>query len=535
MSSRVPKTSYDLISYPSYAYSQTHPDHLATLAILSGLSPPPVDRCRVLELGCGKGGNIIPIAYGLPGSEFVGVDLSGDSIAEGKSAIRELGLANVDLHHMDIMDVGEGMGRFDYIIVHGIYSWVPSEVQHKILDVCKQQLSPDGVAFVSYNAYPGWHMYNIVRDVMIYHNRRSTEPEARIKRAREFLEFLSEANPAEDTPYGFLLNILHDLLGRMDDGYVQHDFMEDLNQPQYFYQFVEQARAHGLQYLANAEFNSPLDLPDGILETIDSLSEDPVELEQYLDFMTNRTFRQTLLCHESLEVKRSLGPESVSRLLVASNVQPVNEGLDVLSSEEDEFVDAAGTRLATAHPLTKAALVYLANAWPKPVAFDALTAEARRTLEEASSESRSEADWASESAWEEAKKIFARNVLIANSQSSDLIAFHTHAPGLVSEVSDSPRASLTARYQAKADLPITNLFHFAIKMNEAPRHLMAYLDGNHDRAALMKVMEDFLARGLIEVTLDDAPVLDVELARPYLEQALDDQLAQMASAALLVG
>ena len=529
MSNREPKTSYDLIPYPSYAYSQTHPDHLATLAILSGLSPPPVDRCRVLELGCGKGGNIIPIAYGLPESEFVGVDLSGDSIAEGKGVIRELGLANVELHHMDIMDVGESLGRFDYIIVHGIYSWVPTEVRHKILDICRQHLSPNGVAFVSYNAYPGWHMYNIVRDVMIYHNRRSTEPEARIRRAREFLEYMSEANPAEDTPYGFLLNILHDLLGRMDDGYVQHDFMEELNQPQYFYEFVEQARAHGLQYLANAEFNSPSDLPDGILETIDSLAEDPVELEQYMDFMTNRTFRQTLLCHEGVEVRRDLEPESVSRLLIASNVQPVNQDLDVLSSEEDEFVDAGGTRLATAHPLTKAALVRLADAWPTPVAFDALTAEARRTLEEAASEPMSEADWDRE------KKVFARNMLIANSQSSDLIAFHTHAPDLVSEVSDRPRASLTARYQAKADLPITNLFHFAIKMNEAPRHLLAFLDGDHDRAALMKVMEDFLARGLIEVTLDDAPVADVELARPYLEQALDYQLAQMASAALLVG
>ncbi|MCH9011407.1 MAG: hypothetical protein IIC21_12355 [Chloroflexi bacterium] len=141
----------------------------------------------------------------------------------------------------------------------------------------------------------------------------------------------------------------------------------------------------------------------------------------------------------------------------------------------------------------------------------------------------------SEADWDREKKVFARNMLIANSQSSDLIAFHTHAPDLVSEVSDRPRASLTARYQAKADLPITNLFHFAIKMNEAPRHLLAFLDGDHDRAALMKVMEDFLARGLIEVTLDDEPVADVEVARPYLEQALDYQLAQMASAALLVG
>ena len=229
------------------------------------------------------------------------------------------------------------------------------------------------------------------------------------------------------------------------------------------------------------------------------------------------------------------GSAYVVKATSPANIQPAKEGLDVLSSDEDEFIDAGGTRLSAAHPLTKAALVHLANAWPKPIAFDALVEEARRTLEQASSEPRSEADWMSESAWDKEKETFARNMLIANSQSSDVIAFHTHAPDLVTEVSDRPRASLTARYQARADLPITNLFHFAIKMNEAPRQLIAYLDCNHDRTALMKVMEDLLARGLIEVTLDDAPVMDAKVAWPYLEQALDYQLAQMASAALLVG
>ena len=98
-----------------------------------------------------------------------------------------------------------------------------------------------------------------------------------------------------------------------------------------------------------------------------------------------------------------------------------------------------------------------------------------------------------------------------------------------------PRASLTARYQARNELPVTNLYHFAIRMNEAPRNLLAYLDGSHDRAALMKVMEEFLARDLIEVALDDVPITDAEVAQPYLEQALDHQLAQMAASALLVG
>jgi tRNA G46 methylase TrmB len=67
-------TAYDEVLYPSYTHNQTHPDRLATIATLFGLTPAPVERCRVLELGCGNGSNLVPMAYGLPGSEFVGID-----------------------------------------------------------------------------------------------------------------------------------------------------------------------------------------------------------------------------------------------------------------------------------------------------------------------------------------------------------------------------------------------------------------------------------------------------------------------------
>ena len=69
-------TPYDEVRYPSYTHTPSHPDRLATQAILFGLTPAPVAACRVLELGCGDGSNLVPMAYGLPGSHFTGIDLA---------------------------------------------------------------------------------------------------------------------------------------------------------------------------------------------------------------------------------------------------------------------------------------------------------------------------------------------------------------------------------------------------------------------------------------------------------------------------
>lgn len=82
--------SYDEVLYPGYAYRQTHPDRLATMATLFGMTPAPVEGCRVLELGCGEGGNLIPMAFGLPRSQFLGIDLAQRPIQKGQAMVEAL-------------------------------------------------------------------------------------------------------------------------------------------------------------------------------------------------------------------------------------------------------------------------------------------------------------------------------------------------------------------------------------------------------------------------------------------------------------
>jgi len=149
------ETSYDAVPYSEYVFPYTHPASVGAVAALFGMRPADPAHCRVLELGCCTGANLIPMAYDLPGSEFVGIDLSRRQIDDGRRTIAALSLTNIDLRPGSILDVDESYGTFDYIIAHGVYSWVPAEVREKLLAVCKANLKPDGVAYVSYNTYPG--------------------------------------------------------------------------------------------------------------------------------------------------------------------------------------------------------------------------------------------------------------------------------------------------------------------------------------------------------------------------------------------
>src|SRR5262245_3053502 len=102
---------------------------MATIATLFGMTPPTVPRARVLEIGCGLGANLIPMADGLPEGTFLGIDLSERQVAEGRATIEAVGLTNVELRPMDIRDAGAELGTFDYIIAHGVFSWVSADLQ----------------------------------------------------------------------------------------------------------------------------------------------------------------------------------------------------------------------------------------------------------------------------------------------------------------------------------------------------------------------------------------------------------------------
>src|SRR5947209_4319947 len=197
-------TAYDRVSYPGMPFPQTHPDRLSTLATLFGLDPPRVERCRVLELPCGDGGNLIPMAFHLPDSEFLGIDLAHSAIDIGRAASESLGLRNIRLEQMDILEAGPQLGTFDYIIAHGLYSWAPEPVRDKVMAIAAGHLAPQGVAYVSYNALPGCRTRQMVRDMLLFHLRGLVEPAEKVESARAFLRSVVDTEESRG-PHGLRL------------------------------------------------------------------------------------------------------------------------------------------------------------------------------------------------------------------------------------------------------------------------------------------------------------------------------------------
>jgi methyltransferase-like protein/SAM-dependent methyltransferase len=515
---------YDEIPYPRLSFTQTHPDRLATLATLRGMDPPNVEHCRVLELGCASGGNLVPMAQGLPQSEFVGVDLSARQIAEGQATVQALGLNNVTFRRMDILDPSPDLGQFDYVIAHGVYSWVPAPVQDQILEICKQNLAPRGVAYVSYNTYPGWHMLDAVRDMMRYHTRQVSEPHARAAQARDLIDFMARSVPAEDNPYGSFLRAYVKFFRKgMAHGYPEgdalliHDELSEVNTPVYFYQFAERAARHGLQYLAEANFRSMLasNFPPQVCEALRHMVKDTIELEQYMDFLRNRTFRQTLLCHQEVVLDGAPRPECLARFYVASPAWPVEPELDVHSDAVAQFRTSDGAVLSTDHPLTKSAMLCLAQVWPRPLSFRDLLRAAQARLNGAPSGD---------------VQVLGANLLQAFGYSENLVELHVYAPRFVRRVTECPLASPVARFQAQNGVVVTNVRHERVNLDEMGHHLLTCLDGRRDRAALLEALMESVARGVLTVQREGGQV-----ARDVLDEVLDAKLERLANAALLVG
>ncbi len=531
------QTSYDEVPYPSLCYTQTHPNRLATVAMLFGMTPAPVTHCRVLELGCASGGNLIPMACWLSESEFVGIDYAARQIAEGRALTEALGLQNISLKHMDILDVGADLGQFDYIVAHGLYSWVPPAVQDKVLQICKQNLAVNGVAYVSYNTYPGWHMLGMIREMMLFHTRELTEPSARAAGARALLDFLVESLPSRTDAYSAFLRDYRSALAKdwkgthsRRDAFLLHDELEEVNDPVYFYQFAQQAARHGLQYLGAADFSTMVtdDFAPEARQALAKMVDNLVDLEQYIDFLRHRTLRRTLLCHEELVLNRKLTPEQVEPFLVASQVKPESPDLDLRSLSVTKFVAPSGATFSTDHPVSKAAMLYLAEVWPRPVPFKALLSEASSRVYLGSEPMHPEVAARDASA-------LGVNLLTAYGHSGNMVELYLDVPHFVLKVSDRPVACPLARLQSPQSELVTNLRHERVRLNAFEQRLLPYLDGTRDRVALADVMSELVSGGSLVVREGDRRVTDLAEARSIVIQQMDRALQWLARAALLVG
>ncbi|MDE2420879.1 MAG: class I SAM-dependent methyltransferase, partial [Gammaproteobacteria bacterium] len=293
--------SYNETPYQSHPFPQSTPEHLHAVAVLFGIKSVPIEHARILELGCASGGNLIPVAVRFPNAQIIGVDISSAHITEGQATITRLGLKNISLQHNDLTNIKKSFGEFDYIISHGVYSWVPPEVQTAILRICGENLSPNGLAYISYNTYPGWKYREVIRDAMMFRGANRANPQERLSYARGMIDFLHENSPQDSLTRKNIDDVLP-LLKNAQDYYLLHEFLEHCNYPCYFKDFIEHSKQNKMIYLAESQpstmfiSNYPSAIVDPLLREVNG---NQVSLEQHLDFITSRSFRQTILIPEN--------------------------------------------------------------------------------------------------------------------------------------------------------------------------------------------------------------------------------------------
>jgi methyltransferase-like protein len=520
--SRAEPTSYDRVPYISLPFAQTHPDRLAAIARMFALAPADVSRCRVLELGSASGGNLIPMAANLPGSQFVGIDLSQRQVDDGKTVIAGLGLSNIRLEHASILDVDRTWGKFDYILCHGVYSWVDAVVQDAILRICHENLAPQGVAYVSYNTYPGWHMREAVRHMMRYHAGQFEEPSEQIEQARALLAFLASASRSSGA-YGELLNGEVERLGRAGDSYLFHEHLEQTNAPLYFHQFIERAERAGLLYLSEASVSDMLTshFPADVAQTLERISPDILHLEQYMDFVRNRQFRQTLLCHKGLRPQRALTPAFMRGLMASSRARPETLPVD-LSAGAPLVVWNGKQRGDVSLPATKAAFLILMERWPEAIDVETLCAE---SLERA-------APVLGESTVEQARVGVMGDLFGAVMYG--MVQLHTVPPRCTRTPSDRPRAHPVAAYQAQHGNIAVNAHHESLQFDDFAGEVLRLADGERTRAQMLEALVARHASGALVVERDGKAMTSPDVARRVLAERLEQAVAGLAKSAVLV-
>ena len=445
--------SYEAVAYEAKPNPVSHPDHIAAIATMFGLEAPEIGHARVLEIGCSDGSNLLPVAATLPNSRCVGCDLAPTPIRVAREATAALGLGNVEWFACDLRELSVVRESFDYIIAHGVYSWVPAPVRDALLDLVARALAPNGVLFVSYNVFPGGHTTRAVSEILLHHTATLPTLRDKLTAARELAALLADAGTTHDAADTAIQAELR-RIAEMTDSQLAHDVMSEPNDPVYFHQFAAHASRHRLAYLAEAApaMMGGAGLGANVRTYLSRL--DHLAREQYLDFARLRRFRQSLVCRSDAPTDFALHPSRMAPLFATATMsllQAANEGRLPRGTREPQ------------------ASVYRDM-------LEQLVARAPATLPVAD-------------LTRNAGTATGGDAMVMEAWISGFVQFRTKPIPATPMASSRPEAFALARWQARTRQSVTNLRHEAIRLTDSlTLTLLTLLDGTRDRDAMIRAL-----------------------------------------------
>jgi methyltransferase-like protein/cyclopropane fatty-acyl-phospholipid synthase-like methyltransferase len=493
---------------------------------LFGLNVVPPSSARVLELGCADGANLLPMADHAPNARFLGIDGSQVQITAGQRALAASGLKNVELRHQNILEFPASEGKFDYIIVHGIFSWVPEPVRQKILQICSAHLSENGVAYISYNALPGWNMRRSLRDLVKFHAGGLADPKAKVQQTRAIVKFLADSVPTENNAYGMFLKAEMEAMGKQADNYLAHDILEEENTAFYFYEFAMRAGRHGLQYLGEPGLSQMLaaNFPDNVRDTLLKVAPNAVAQEQYMDFLRNRFFRQTLLCHASQKLNRQVDASTMVHFSFQSLFKRPEGAVDLTQGVSVGFATNAGAIINTTDTFLKAAIKALAESAPSILTYQDILKTARRTARAVLGAVPPNQD--------EIEEHTLRSNLL-NLCSKGFVEVLTEPVRVSAVVPPKPYLSGLVRHQAMNARLITNWLHVGVPADIFAKFVMKACDGTRNRDEIVSALIHEVQAGKLSVKEGDKPVTAEARLKTLLAPQVDTVLQRLAGAGFL--
>ncbi len=374
------RARYDAIPYRHGAIPHSHPARIGVIARLFGMPAAAPDRCRVLELGCAEGMNLLPLAERLPLAQFTGVDVSTKQIATAEAARSVCGIGNARFLRDDLRVFEPEPGAFDYVIAHGVYSWVQDEVKDRLLAVCARALAPAGVAYVSYNVLPGWGVLAGMRKFLLAEIAREPNPQAQIDYVGRILDVLAKCTAGQPGAYSALLREAVADMARKSPALLFHDELGLVNDPCTFLDFTAHATRHGLLFLSEAHYASmPFEhVPSPVRASLAELDPDFLRAQQFMDVLYHRWFRSTLLCHS--EPVRTPQPHIVRDCAIGLRLRPADGKVNLQPGVPMRMLGPNALALSFDASETKAFLAALAQAGTVRVPFPETVENANRFL-----------------------------------------------------------------------------------------------------------------------------------------------------------
>ena len=500
---------YARLPYQGRAHKSAHVDRIATVAALFGLPAAPIGDARVLELGCADGTNLLNMAAYLPGSEFVGIDAFDGHITDGKVAIQALGLHNITLHCRDIRDPHPDLGQFDYIVAHGVYSWVNAETRAALMEQIRTHLRPDGFALVSYNTEPGWSMYRPIRALMLWHTRALSRAAEEVGQSRAIVKLIREAMPSAEMPRARFLDTVLAELDAASDDYIYHEYLEPENHPVWFHQFAQHADHSGLQYVGESAFQAMLadNFPEAVQKTLHTIGTNLLDFEQYRDFLCDRRFRSSILTHRDRDITRTVSLQPLLNMAISMPLKPPTADGDGIVLAHRTHPDLT---VHVTQPMHRHAVTLLSNRYPEAIPFPDIAAHCSDAIGRP-------ADAALQT---ELAMLFMK---LFRKNAAEL---YTAPPPVTATVAEHPVAPPLVRWLASQERIICSPRHEMFRLNPLETAVTTLLDGTRDQGALAKAIAPML-------TTQNAPELATLSATQIAEQIVSQTLTRLAKDGLL--